>query len=163
MIEKVCLTVNDSYNESYICNEAYFDNIIKTKRGKSSVKYEILNNKLVSSMEDLIKYCLIYNVDIDIPEGYKVTKIYNIIFTTGNFDPDNREYSNCHSSIVYSSLDETYIKNKFKIMCNCVGKKNNVENYKHYFCWHTEDFADNQIIHAYNIDESFIVEKVEVE
>ena len=160
MIEKVCLTVNDSYNESYICNEAYFDNIIKTKCGKGSVKYEILNNKLVSSMEDLIKYCLIYNVDINIPDEYKVTKIYNIIFATGNFDPDGREYSNCHSSIVYSSLDKKYIENKFKIMCDCIGKKNNVENYKHYFCWHTEDFADNQIIHSYNIDESYIVERV---
>lgn len=163
MIEKICLSVNDSYDESYICNEAYFKDIVKHKSGKSDIKYEVLNNKLISCMEDLIKYCLTYNIDINIPNGYKVIKIYNIIFSTGNFEPDNREYSTCQSSIVYSSLDKSYIEKKFKIMCDNIGRKNHISNYKHYYCWHTEDFAHNQIIHAYNIDESYIVTRIEVE
>ena len=28
------------------------------------------------------------------------------------------------------------------------------------YCWHTEDFARNQIIHSYGIDKSYIVNKI---
>jgi hypothetical protein len=162
MIEKLCLPVKCDYGERYVCNEAYMNHLRKTKYKDvpGGVRFEVLTNKLVQCMEDLIKYCLTYNIEIDVPEQYKVTKIYNIILTTGNFDPDNRECSNCHSSIIYSSLDEDYIHKKFEYMCKCVNRKNIRDNFKNYFCWHTEDFADNQIIHSYNIDESYIVERV---
>ena len=162
MIEKVCLPVKCDYGERYVCNEAYINMVHKRINNyvKPGVSYEVINNKLVQCMEDLIKYCLTYNLEIDIPEHFKVTKIYNIIFTTGNFEPDGREYSSCQGNIVYSSTDKKYIEDKFKFMCKFTGKKNHNNLYKHYFCWHTEDFAHNQIIHSYNIDESYIVERV---
>ena len=164
MIEKLCLPVKCDYEKRYVCNEAYMNHLQKTKYKDMSggVRFEVLTNKLVQCMEDLIKYCLIYNIEIDIPKNYKVDKIYNILFTTGNFDSDSRSTSNCHSSIVFSSLDEKYIYSKFKIMCKSINRKSLYES-KRTYCWHTEDFADNQIIHSYDIDESYIVTKLGVE
>ena len=160
MVERICLAVNDSYADSYICNESYYNALLNNKSVKSGCKYQVLSNKLISCMEDLISYCLTYNVDVTIPEEYKVTKTYNIIFSTGNFEPSDRECSTCRSSIVLSSTDKEYIEKKFGIMCKSTGKTPNIKSYGHYFCWHTEDFAHNQVIHSYNIDESYIVERV---
>ena len=160
MVEKVCLQVNDCSENNYICNEVYF-NALKNNMNRSiSGRYQVLNNKLISCMEDLIQYCLTYGIDIDIPKDYKVTELYNIIFATGDFESSGREYSTCHSSIVCSSSNKKYIENKFKIMCKCINKQSHTCLYKNYFCWHTEDFAHNQIIHSYNIDKSYIVERV---
>lgn len=162
MIEAVCLKLKDYSDESYICNEKYINTARLKNNIKYAVRYEVIKDKIINCMEDLIKYCLIYNYDIDIPKNYKVDKIYNILFTTGNFDPDSRSTSNCHSSIVFSSLDEKYIYSKFKIMCKSINRKSLYES-KRTYCWHTEDFADNQIIHSYDIDESYIVTKLGVE
>lgn len=153
MVEEVCLKLKNDKTE-YICNEKW------TKDNKiSSGSYTVIRNDVVSNMKDLIIHCLTYCYDIDIPENYKVTKIYSIVFSTGNFEPEDRTCSTCSSSILFSSADKKYIENKFKILCKLVGKKSRMESDK-YFCWHTEDFASNQIIHSYNIKESYLVEEV---
>ena len=47
-------------------------------------------------------------------------------------------------------------------MCKQVHKNARLQG-DSYFCWHTEDYAINQIIHSYKIDKSYIVEKLEVD
>lgn len=156
MIDKVCLKLKDS-TDSYICNEAWF-------KGSDKLvgKYTVIKNIIISCMEDLIKYCMVYNYEIDISETYKLVTIYNIVFSTGNFEPEDRTCSSCSSSIIFSSTDLNYIQKKFKIMCKQVHKKARLQG-DSYFCWHTEDYAVNQIIHSYKIDKSYIVEKLEVD
>ena len=160
MVDAVCLPIIDDYMESYICNDKYMKNNTLKSNNKSSIRYEVVSNKIVSCMEDLISYCLTYHYDINIPENYKVDKLYNIMLTTGNFDPDSRSSSNCHSSIVLSSFNADYINKKFNIMCKLIGKPNLYKS-KNTYCWQTEDFADNQIVHSYNLDESYVVTKIE--
>ena len=164
MIEKVCLPIKNYSRCAYVCNETYFnyiyDNKLYTGEG-----YQVINDDMVCNMEELITYCLTYSIEIDIPDGYTVTKLYSIVFGQGNFDPDDRITSTCESHIVCSSTDEKYIKNKFKQMCKHIRKKSSRKHRK-WFCWHTEDFAYNQIIHSYNLCESYLVRKnkdIEVE
>ena len=164
MIEKIYLPVNCDYEERYVCNESYMKYLHSNNSViKAGARYDVLSDKLVQCMEDLIRYCLVYNIDINIPEQYNITKIYNIVFSTGNFDPEKREISTCNSSIIYSSLDAKYIYKKFKFMCESVGITKHHSQCKYYYCWHTEDFAHNQIIHSYSVDESYIVTRIGVE
>ena len=153
MVEKVFLKLKDK--EGIICNEAWYNNI----KNKEAGYYEIIKNRIVSSMEDLIQYCLTYYYDIDIPKDYKVTTIYSIVFCTGDFDPESRTCSKVNSSIIYSNPNEIYIRDKFKTLCKLAKTKSKLDS-KNYFCWHTEDFASNQIIHSYNVVRSYLVEKM---
>lgn len=152
MVDKVCLKLKDG-NTDYICNEAWYKS-----SNKVAGSYDIIRNSIVSNMEDLIIYCLTYYYDIDIPEDYKVTTIYSIVFSTGNFEPEDRSCSTCRSNIVFSSTNQKYVEDKFKKLCKLVGKKCRIQSNK-YFCWHTEDFASNQIIHSYNIEKNYLVER----
>lgn len=162
-MEKLCLPVKCNYETRFVCNESYIKYLENTKSLiETGVRYEVIKDTLAQCMEDLIKYCLTYNIEIDIPEGYTVEKIYNIVFATGDFNPDRREASTVTSSIIYSSNNKDYIYKRFKVMCDIVGKENNIRSMKDYYCWHTEDFAYNQIIHSYSIEESYIVKREEV-
>lgn len=161
MSERVCIRLNNNYEESYICNEEWFEYNRKRKTNsiKDGARYEVLRKGYITDMEDLIRHCLVYNYDIDIPEGYKVTTIYNIIFNSANFEPDARDYSSCNGDILYSSVDKQYIDKKFNYLCKTVNKKS-VLNHENLFCWHTEDYATNQIIHSYSKRTSYIIEKI---
>jgi hypothetical protein len=157
MTEKVCIKLKNE-NE-FICNEEWFeynkhkDNLIPT------ASYDVLVKGYILCMEDLIKYCLQYNYEIEIPEGYVATTIYNIVFTTGNFGPDDRASSSCVGDVIFSTTDEKYARKKFESMCKDVGKETRRKSNKH-FCWHTEDYATNQVIHSYSIDKSYLVTKL---
>ena len=122
-------------------------------------RYEILDNKYIFNMEDLINYCLTYGYDIEIPKEYNVTKIYNIVFTTGNFDPEDREMSNTRGSILYSHTDIEKVLDRFEQMCKDVNKEPVLKS-KYYYCWQTEDYAVNQIVHSYKVCDSYIVEEI---
>lgn len=155
MKKELCVKLKD---DKCVCNETYINN---NKKNLTQGSYEVLKDGFVNSTEELINYCLTFCYDVEIPEGYEVETIYNIIFTTGNFSPDGREYSTCHSSIIFSSADKDMCEKKFKYYCKSVNKKPIQEGKRHY-CWHTEDFAYNQIIHSYEISESYVVKKVGV-
>lgn len=155
MKKELCVRLKDG---KYVCNETYINN---NKKNLSQGPYEVLKDGFVNSIEELINYCLTFCYDMEIPEGYGVETIYNVVFTTGNFDPDGREYSNCHSSVIFSSVNKDVCEKKFKYYCKSVGRKAILENKRHY-CWHTEDFAYNQVIHSYELCESYIVRKLEV-
>lgn len=122
-------------------------------------KYEILDDKYVNDMEDLISYCLTYGYDIEIPRDYTVIKVYNIVFTTGNFDPSDRETSVTRGSVLYSHTDIEKVLNRFEQMCKDINKEPVLKS-KYYYCWQTEDYATNQIVHSYKVCDSYIVEKV---
>lgn len=157
MIERACLRLIDEDELSYICNEKWF----KTAN-KEAGRYEVISDNIVSSEIDLIKYCLEYHYKIDIPNKYNIVEIYSIVFTTSDFEPDDRNYSSCRANIIYSDEDYNKVKTKFIQMCKSVKKKSSREG-KDYLCWHTEDYAHNQIIHSYVIDKSYIVKEVEVD
>lgn len=157
MKDKICLPLKDSGRMNYICNESYIE-YLKENKELDNKGYLVIKDSLVQTMEDLIQYCLVYNYSIDIPDDYKVIKLYNIVFCTGNFDPDMRECSNTTGSILYSSTDEQYIIDKFKTMCSYINKEPLMSSQR-WFCWHTEDFAVNQIVHSYNIKESYFITK----
>lgn len=158
MNNKVCIQTRD---DIYICSEEWYDEHKNDDEFKSGAKYEVLNKGYILDMADLINYCLTYNYDIDIPNEYKVTTIYTITFSTANFDPNNRTYSNVNTYGLFSSTDKKYIENKFKSICK-TRKECNYEGYntKRHYCWHTEDYAYNQIIHSYDINETYIIDKI---
>lgn len=151
---EVCLKLNN--DDGYICSEEWWK--VNIKNAVPGVRYTVLSKGFITDMEDLIRYCLVYHEDFEIPENYQVTILYNIIFSTGNFDPNDREYSLCKSEILYTSKDKKFILDKFKSLCKRIGKENQLKGINCY-CWLTEDYATNQIIHSYNIDESYLIEK----
>lgn len=164
MADKVCLRFKKDKNR-FICNEEwYLDNqdIIKQQMDNGELKvpcFEVLRKGHIDNMEDLIKYCLAYYYDVEIPKEYKVETLYSIVFCTADFDPDDRTTSTCRSSIIFSSTDKKQVESKFKKLQKDVGKGSRLQS-KIYFCWHTEDYAYNQIIHSYNICQSYIITKI---
>ena len=113
----------------------------------------------VTTLKELINYGLTMNYNIEIPES-KITTVYHIIFSTGNFEPDDRSRSLVNSSIVFSSTDKNFIEKKMKDYAEQVKGYKHHSISKNWVCWHTEDFAHNQIIHAYNVEKSYIIENV---
>ena len=156
MVEPVCIEKIDknSRQKVCICNQAYIDSI----KDYEYTKYETYDNTYISTMEDLISHCFTYNEDVIIPDGYKITKIYSIVCTTADFMPDARNTSNCRAYVIYSSTNKELVQEKFKTICESVKKETRRKNNRH-FCWHTEDYADNQIIHSYDLTEGCIIEK----
>ena len=156
MSNPVCLQMKD-YKDKYICNQSY-EPILKKQKHTKMISYEIVNDNIVSNMKDLIKYCLTYNIEIDIPEGYVVTTLYNILFCTGNFEPKDRAHSFCRSSLIYTCNTKSQAKKTFERMCKSLGRKPIYKD-KSTFCWQTEDFAVNQIVHCYSLSESYLIEE----
>ena len=122
------------------------------------------------TLEELLEYALNMNEDVEIPEDYNVTKIYNIVFSTANFDPLNRECSTTDSHVIYSSKDKEFIDKMFERYINehenllkqnskAFHMRPNSRRNKNWYCWHTEDFAYNQVIHSYSKRESYIIER----
>lgn len=157
MSNRVCLKMKDEDNK-YICSEEWYNYNIKHNKLQHNTSYTVLTKGFIDSMEDLIKYCLIYYYDVEIPKEYTIIDIYNIVFATGNFEPEDRTCSTCRSNIIFSSSDKEVVYKKFKKLCKQVGKNSKMESDK-YFCWHTEDYASNQIIHSYNIEKSYLIYK----
>ena len=164
MIEKVCLPrKRDSEEErpSYICNEAWWKYNFKKQKITNATKYDVYKNDFVSNMEDLIKLGLThYCGNIEIPQEYEVIEMYNIIFSSGNFDPAGRRYCNLVSDILYTHTDKDKVFERFNKYCKQIKRKPIMEGQR-YFCWSTEDFADNYIIQSYKIEESYLVRKKE--
>ena len=156
MSEAFCLKLlSDRDYDEYVCNKTYEES--NTLTGC----FYVINDLLVPTYEDFIKYCLVHEYKIEIPEGYELITLYNIVCTTADFDPETRRRSTCRASVVYTDRDYNKVKSIFDEMCNIVNKPTTRYN-KNYYCWHTEDFASNQIIHAYNVEKSYIVRKLEV-
>ena len=158
MSNPVCLQLKD-YENKYICNQSY-EPIIRKQKHEEMISYEVINDNVVSNMRDLIQYCLTYNIEIDIPKEYKVITLYNILFCTGNFEPNDREHSFCRSSLVFTSSSKNQTKKKYEKMCKLL-KRNPIYKDKFTFCWQTEDFAINQIVHCYSLSESYLIEEIE--
>ena len=156
MSNPVCLQMKD-YKNKYICNQSY-EPILKKQKHTEMISYEIVADNIVSNMKDLIKYCLTYNIEVDIPKEYEVITLYNILFCTGNFEPEDREHSFCRSSVVYTCETKSQAKKTFERMCKSLGRKPMYKN-KNTFCWQTEDFAVNQIVHCYSLSESYLIEE----
>ena len=139
--------------DKYLCTKDYD---IRVHKGNPEPIEFIYTN--FTTMEELINYALTMYYDVEIPNGYKVETIYHIIFSTANFEPNDRECSIVNSSIVCSSKDKDYIDSRMKFYSTCItGKFRKVTN--NWIYWHTEDFAHNQVIHSYNIDKSYIISK----
>ena len=163
MVERVCLPIkreSEEEREAYICNEAWWKYNFKKQKISNATKYDVYKNDFVSNMEDLIKVSLTYHNDVEIPENYEIIEMYNIIFTSGNFDPAGRNYCSLVSDILYTHTDKDKVFEKFNKYCKSVKRKPIMEGQR-YFCWSTEDFADNYIIHSYKIEESYLVRKKE--
>lgn len=158
-MEDLCIKIKDKYEDKYLCSNEWFEYMFKHKKLNPKTSYEVLAEGYIQDMQDLIRHALTYNYDIILPKGYKVTPIYNIIFTTANFDPKNRALSTCNGNIIYSNTNLKYINKKFKWLYENINKPYVVLKSDKMICWHTEDYAYNQIIHAYNIEESYIIEK----
>lgn len=112
------------------------------------------------SMKDLIEYALTYKFDFEIPKGYKYKKIYIITCSTANFEPNNRKYSTVSSCNIFMSENKKEAENKFKEMIKKIKNKNTRTLGKYCFCWHTEDYAINQVIHSYNLTEGYVIENI---
>lgn len=115
--------------------------------------------EICSTIEELIKYALVYNYDFKIPDEYKVTTLYNIIHSCGNFMPDERDYTTVVGSVIYTTTDKKDAESHYKKYCKRIGKKNSNHIGKYKFCWQSEDIAINQIVHSYCLDKSYLVEK----
>lgn len=111
------------------------------------------------TLEDLIQYALTYGYNFEIPKGYKYTTIYSINFSTGNFDPKYRNYSNLHSTVIYSYYNKKEAEQKFSELTKSIDRNRARKLSKTLWCWHTEDYAYNQIIHSYSLSKSYIVER----
>lgn len=160
MCPKICLKLKDD-KDGYICTEEwYLHNTKKKPNNLPTGPYQILIKGFITSMEHMIAYCLSNNIDIEIPKDYKVTKLYNILFTTADLTPGDRGYSSCRSCVLYTSTDEQFIQDNFEYLCKQINKKKINRMGKKYVCWDTEDYASNQIIHSYNIEVSYQVEKI---
>lgn len=160
MVQRAGLKLLDE--EKYICNEKWFNWFTKQDNEvKYATTYEVLKNDYILDMKDLINYCLTYHYNIEIPKNFKVTTIYTITLTTCNFEPDRRYASNTNTHGLFSSADKNFIEQKFKIMCKSrkQGSYKNYDNKRHH-CWHGDDYSYNQIIHSYDISETYLVEEV---
>jgi len=157
-VEKVCIKTNDSYTR-YVCNESWYKEAnINNKLDRDGATYNVFLDKYIQTMEDLITECLLSYEDIAVPEDYKVTTIYNIVLTSGNFEPDDRTCTNTRGSIMFSTTNEKLAQQKFNYYCS-THKKCLMKSDK-YCCWHSDDFAHNQIVCAYNLTKSYIVEVI---
>ena len=158
-----CLDYKDDETRHLCTNDFCRDH----KNLKSGHEYV---ETIFDTMEELLGYALNMNENVEIPKGYKATKIYSIVFSTGNFDPKDKSISTVDSSIFYSSKDKTFIEKMFDKYVE--GKeesftkastyfhtRHNSRKHKYWYCWHTEDFAYNQVIHSYSIRESYLIEK----
>lgn len=154
MTEPVCLKLKD-YDDRYICNNSY---VIQKFKFTYEGQYETITDSIIKNMEDLIRYCLTYNYAIDIPDGYNVTKLYHIVFSTGNFEPKDRIHTFIRSSITFTSKNKNQVEKMFKRMCKTIGRKPHYQD-KFTYCWQGEDFAVNQIVNSYSITESYLVER----
>lgn len=165
-IKQCCLKIIDEPS-SYICNECWY------KKHKNEYKYNrynqsntvnsftVMNDMIIRNMEDLIKYCLAYHYKIEIPKQYEVQQLYNIIFTVGDFDPEDRQSTVCRSYVVYTDTDYNKVKSRFNTMCRLSQKTPTLKSEK-CFTWQTQDFAYNQIVHSYTISKSYKVTKITV-
>lgn len=158
MINPVCLKLKD-YEDRYICNEKYI-NVIRKDINTHTGSYEVIINNVIQNMKDLIHYGLTYNYDIEIPDNYKVTKYYHIVFSTSNFEPKNREHTFVKSSITFTTTTKSQVKKMFDRMCKTIGRKPIYQD-RFTFCWQTDDFAVNQIVNSYSITESYLVEEID--
>lgn len=154
MSDSIYLELKDG---SVLCDESTSRKLVE-QNTYTGVCHHTLKDGLILSLRDLIGYALSMNYEFEMPEGYKYKKIYNITFNCANLEPESRRCSTCNSSILYSSEDYDFIINKFNYLCNSVEKPTDRKN-KRWFCWHTEEYSQNQIIHSYNISESYIVYK----
>lgn len=159
---EICFKINHDWENAYICTEEYWTKMTKNKgKRENGGKYDILKKGLINSVEEMINYCLTYCIDINIPEGYKTTKIYNIVLSTGNFEPDDRTYSTSTSSIIFSTTDEKVAERRFKYICKERKGLNVTQEGKRHFCWYGEDFAHNQVVFSYDLNISYLVERVD--
>lgn len=161
MVERVCLPIkkeSEEDEEAYICNEAWWNYNVKRKSFRTNVRYEVYSNTFVNNMEDLIRIALTYYINVEIPESYEVIEMYNIIFSSGNFDPAGRAYCNLTSDIIYTHTDKNKVFEKFNKYCKSVKRKPIMSGQRH-FCWSTDDFSSNYIIQCYKIEESYLVRK----
>ena len=157
-VDKVCIKTNDDYTR-YVCNETWYKDAKRNhKLAEDGARYNVFLDKYIQTMEDLITECLLSYEDITIPEGYKVTIIYNIILTSGNFEPDDRTCTNTRGSVMFSTTDEKWAYQKFNYLCST--HKNYLMKSDKYCCWHSDDFAHNQIVCSYNLCKSYVVEKI---
>lgn len=140
-----CLKLKDN---EYLC----------TKNFKPKKEGRYIPILTAETLEDLINYALTYKYDFEMPKGYKRKTVYSIVCTTGNFMPETREQSNCNGCIIYSSFNRKNTENEFKKITRLL-KSNHKYIYKNHFCWHTEDYAINQIVHSYDLVESYIILK----
>lgn len=156
---EICFRINHDWENAYVCTEEW----IKNNKDKivNGSKYDILKKGFINSVEEMINYCLTYYIDINIPEGYKVTKIYNIVLSTGNFEPSDRTYSTCTSSIIFSTTDEKAAERRFKYICKDRKGLNVTQEGKRHFCWYGEDYASNQIVFSYDLNISYLVERID--
>lgn len=152
-IEEACLEYKDK--DGYVCNEAYMEK----NEPKSGKRYSIYKNEIVRNMQELIEYCLHWNENVIIPKEYKITKLYSIIFTTADLEPDDRRYSRSWSNIILTTTDKTHAQSIYDSYCNIQNRGKEIM--KNVYCWHTEDFANNQIIHSYSLKESYLVERID--
>lgn len=157
MVQPVCLKLKD-YKDRYICNQKYVD-IIRKCKDKHLGSYEVFINDTIQNMRDLIIQGLTYNYDIEIPDGYSVTKLYHIVFSSGNFEPNDRNHTSVRSSITFTTKSKSQVKKMFERMCKTIGRKPIYKD-KFNFCWQTDDFAYNQVTNTYSITESYLVEEV---
>lgn len=107
-------------------------------------------------------YLCTFDYNVVIPKEYEVETVYSIVFSTASFEPEDRKYSIVSSSIVCTSRDKEYIEDRMqyyiKYIPQPIGRYRKISD--NWVCWHTEDFAHNQVIHSYNICTSYIVNKV---
>ncbi len=154
---EICFKIKCDYEEQYICTEEWMEK--NKKNAISGARYEVLRKGFIGSIEEMINHCLTYYIDIDVPKEYKVTKIYNIILSTGNFEPDDRTYSTVTSSIIFSTSNEKLAKRRFKLFCKQRKNLNVTQQGKNHFCWYGEDFAHNQIVFSYDLRSSYLIKK----
>lgn len=152
-VEEACLECKDK--DGFICNEAYANN---KNNIKSGVNYSVYKDNIVRNMQELIEYCLHWGEDVIIPKEYKVTKLYSIVFTTSDFEPEDRRYSRSWSNVILTTTDKNHAQSVYDSYCHMQNRGKEIM--KNVYCWHTEDFARNQIIHSYSLKESYLVEKV---
>lgn len=137
--------------KKFLCTEKYLKN-------SSSLipegKYESIK---CDSMEELINYALVMGEDIEIPEKYKITKIYNLLYVIGDFNPKDRNFSKVHSVVMNTSTNEESINKIFRRNIKNINKPLIVETDK-MCCWQSEDYSYNQIVHAYCKEVSYLIE-----
>lgn len=144
-MSECCLKLKDN---EYLC----------TKKFKPKEEGRYISILTAETLEDLINYALTYKYDFELPKGYSYKILYSIVCTTGNFMPEIKEQSNCNGCIIYSTFNKKNAENEFKKITKLIKNNHRTLN-KNHFCWHTEDYAINQIIHSYDLVESFVILK----